>query len=258
MPPWTPPTAQELEEVCRWKYGPQPGWGPQLRKKFQYFTPDDIYETVVERIIAEGSVWHDVGGGHHLFPSNTPLAEKLTRRCRLLVGIDPSENIEKNPFVHERARCALEDYRPKTASDVATARMVIEHVQKPALFLESLARLVRPGGYVVLYTVDLRSAVTWISRLVPFALHHPLKKLLWGTEDSDTFPTVYKMNTREDLRRLLADAGFDEVEFQYLDDCRIFGRYRALYFLELLFWRTLKKMHLRYPERCLLGIYRRR
>ena len=93
---------------------------------------------------------------------------------------------------------------------------------------------------------------TW---LVPHRLHHPLKRLLWQTEECDTFPVEYRMNTRKRLAELFKGHGFRESSFSYLDDCRTFHRFRWLHRLELSAWRLLKRMRMKYPESCLLGVY---
>jgi hypothetical protein len=93
--------------------------------------------------------------------------------------------------------------------------------------------------------------------LTPFWLHHPVKRVLWGTEEKDTFPVVYRMNTRARLRSLFGRAGFREQHFAYLDDCRTFHRLRLLHSMELLLWRLLHAADIQYPENCLLGVYRR-
>ena len=38
-----------------------------------------------------------------------------------------------------------------------------------------------------------------VTAMTPFALHQPIKRVLWRSEAKDTFPTTYKMNTRREL-----------------------------------------------------------
>jgi SAM-dependent methyltransferase len=253
------PTPEDLGRLFELKYGKPvvAGWGPRLRRRFCYFNPDDIYEAVVEKIVTSRSVWLDVGSGRDLFPSNIPLARELAGRCAHLVGVDPSQNIEENPFVHERARCSLQEYRTDRCFDVATMRMVAEHVTHPDAFVGTLGQLVRQGGVAVVYTVNRWSPVTWISSAVPHRLHHPVKRILWRAKEQDTFPVAYLMNTRRRLHSLFERARFEELHFDYLDDCRSFSRWRLTQAAELALWRSLRSVGLRYPETCLLGVYRR-
>jgi hypothetical protein len=135
--------------------------------------------------------------------------------------------------------------------------MVAEHIDQPDRALTSLARLTKPGGRVVVYTVDGWSPVSLVAWLAPFKLHHVVKRLLWGTEEKDTFPVAYQMNTRRRLRQLFDKHGFREAYFAYLPDCCAFYRFPYLHSLELLAWRSLKTFGIPYPENCLLAVYQR-
>lgn len=252
-------TLDDLRAVFRLKYG-DPGTvgpGPARRLRFGYFTPDDYYETVVNRLVIPGCRWLDVGGGRDVFPSNPELARQLATRCGRLVGVDPSPNVHENPFVHERHESFIENFRSDEPFDLLTLRMVAEHITQPGDAMAAMARLLKPGGRVVIYTIHKFTPVSVVAWVVPFCLHHPIKRRVWHTEDKDTFPVAYRMNTRRDLRRLAAAHGLAEERFAYLDDCRTFHRFPALNTAELALWKALSAVGLRYPETCLLGVYRK-
>jgi hypothetical protein len=116
----------------------------------------------------------------------------------------------------------------------------------------------KPGSYVIVYTINRWSPVPVITQLVPFSLHHPAKRVLWGSQQKDTFPTAYKMNTRQQLGELFSASGFDTALFAYLDDCRTLARYKVLLNMELMLQKATRGIGLVYPENCLLGVYRKR
>jgi len=247
-----------LRRILAGKYGdPPPGWAPAMRARFGYCTPDDIYEALVDRLITPGCRWLDVGCGRDVFPTNRALARELSARCGQLVGIDPDPTIQENPFVHVRVQSMLEEYAPTDAFNVITARMVVEHVQNPESFVANLRRLTAPDGVVAIYTINKWAPVSLGSWLIPFAFHHRMKAVLWDTEEKDTFPVEYRMNTRGTLRTLMGNAGFVERHFQYLDDCRTLGQFRWGSRVELTLWKALTSVGLHYPETCLLGVYQR-
>ncbi len=247
-----------LQRTVAAKYGdPPPGWAPAMRARFGYFTPDDVYESLVDQLIAPGCRWLDVGCGRDVFPTNQGLARELSGRAGMLVGIDPDPTIQENPFVHVRVQAPLEAFDTTDTFDVVTARMVVEHVQNPEGFVAQLRRLAARNGLAVIYTVNRWAPVSVLSSLVPFALHHPVKAMLWGTEEKDTFPVEYRMNTRATLSSLMQRGGFRERHFQYLDDLRTLARFRWSSRAELLLWKSLKAIGLRYPETCLLAVYQR-
>lgn len=253
------PSLEGLGRVFRQKYGDPAtaGWGPRTRFRFGYFTPDEYYEAVVSELITPGCSWIDAGGGRDLFPYNRPLAVELAGRCHRLVAVDPSDTIEENRFATERVRARLEDFECSEPFDLATLRMVAEHVETPEAFVAALARLVKPQGLAVVYTVNKWAPISIVSKFTPFSIHHRIKSILWSTEERDTFPVAYRMNTRRRLRALFHGAGFREQHFEYLDDCRTFHRFRALNYLELSAWRLLQAAGIRYPENCLLGVYQK-
>jgi SAM-dependent methyltransferase len=191
-----------------------------------------------------------------MFP-NAELAEELAGRCSLLVGVDPDETARENPYLHEWLALPLEQYQTKQQFDLVTLRMVAEHVTQPAELIAKLSQLVAPEGRVIVYTVHRWSPVALAASLVPHRLHHPLKWLMWRTQERDTFPVAYRLNTRSALAQAFARGGFQEEAFWVLPDCKIFFRYWQLHLLELRLWRICRVLKLAYPENCLLGVYRR-
>lgn len=249
----------DLEAVFRMKYGdPETtGWRPRLSYRRGYFTPDDYYETLVAKLVREGQAWLDVGGGRDLFPNNRPLARLLSERSGCVVAVDPDDTLDENPYVHQKYKMPIEQFRDARKFRLVTLRMVAEHVSQPERMVETLAQLTATGGRVVVYTINRWSPLSWTSLLIPFRFHHPLKRFFWGTEEKDTFPVVYKMNTRRRLARIFTAAGFQERSFAYLSDCRTLARFRSLFRMELLAWQSFSLLGLVYPENCLLGVYER-
>ena len=250
-------TTTDLQRLFALKYGPSgpQGWTPKLRKRFDYYTPDDWYETLLERSVTPSTRWLEVGCGRSIFPSNPGLALELSKRCARLVGIDESDNIADNPYIHAYQQVYLEDFKTDEVFDLITFRMVAEHVRDPDSLVAALTKLLAPGGRVVIYTVHRWSPVSVVAALTPMAVHHAIKGVLWETEQRDTFPVEYRMNTRKELKRLFAKGGFEEKSFRLLDDCRTFQRWEWTNYLELLAWKALRAVGLKYPELCVLATY---
>ncbi|MEM9253824.1 MAG: class I SAM-dependent methyltransferase [Pseudomonadota bacterium] len=255
----TPPTEEQLTTVFEQKYGALDSlnWSPALRWAYRYFNPDDVYEALLETLVRDSTAWLDVGCGRNIFPSNHALSRVLADRCQVLVGVDPDKTLNDNPYVHERVFGTMEVFQDQRQFDLITMRMVAEHVEHPNELMGSLAKVTAPGGLVVVYTVYRYSPVPLITNLVPFKLHNPAKKILWGTEPEDTFPTCFRMNTRGTLQGLFERSGFEEALFLCLDDCRTFSGFRRLANLELKIRSWLNARGKQYPEYCLLGVYRK-
>lgn len=135
--------------------------------------------------------------------------------------------------------------------------MVAEHITDPVGTVENLRRLTKPGGRVVIYTVFKWAPVSVLARVLPFTIHHPIKRFFWSTQTKDTFPVAYKMNTRTHLKRLFNAAKFEEAYFKYLDDCRTLSRFYLGAYCELLGRHCLQSLNLHYPELSIIGIYER-
>ncbi len=233
------------------------GWGPKLRLDFGYFVPDDYYEAIVTKLVRPGTWWADVGCGRYVFPSNEPLAKRLSERCGFLFGIDPDPNIRDNKLISEGFEGVVEDCDTRHRFDLITLRMVAEHIQDPDRSIAKLGELLKPGGLIVIYTPNKWAPMSIMAALVPNRFHHRMKTLIWDVEERDTFPTAFRLNTRPTLERYCSRQGLEEVFFVYLDDCRTWQNFRWLNYVELLAQRGFRSLGFRYPENCLLGVYRK-
>jgi SAM-dependent methyltransferase len=252
------PTPEDLLALYKAKYYRmgEPGWGPRMRLSFGYFTPDDYYEALVTRLIKPGSYWADIGCGRDIFPRYPELAQELCRRAAFVYGIDPDDNIKDNRFISEGFHGVVEDCDTPHRFDVITMRMVAEHIVDPDRAVGKIAELLKPGGLAVIFTPHKWAFMSVVASVVPFKLHHPLKRLIWDAQARDTFPTAYKLNTRHDLLRHTGRNGLAEKLYRRLDDCRILARYKWLNYLELSLQKMLKSTHM-YPEQCIVGIYQK-
>jgi SAM-dependent methyltransferase len=222
-----------------------------------YYSPDIYYEALTTKLVFPGCRWVDVGCGRDIFPNNRDLAHFLARRAGFLYGIDPDDNVRSNEFVHDYFQGRAEECTAESDFDVVTLRMVAEHVEDPDASLTSIDRMLAPGGVIVIYTPYKWAPMSVMAKLSPMAVHHFLKKALWKTEKRDTFPVQYRMNTRRALQELFARLGYAEAFFEYLEDCRTFAATRALVRSEIAIKNILNRFNLKYPEACLLAVYRK-
>src|SRR5262245_7986605 len=145
----------------------------------------------------------DIGCGGGL------VAEPLARLGAAVTGIDPApENIEAAKAHAEGAGLAIA-YRAIAAEDLAREGgafdavlllEVVEHVPDVPLFLKSVASLVKPGGVMILSTLN-RTLKAYALAIVGAEVI--LRWLPAGTHDWNRFVTP------EELRAALAAAGLD-------------------------------------------------
>jgi len=144
----------------------------------------------------------DVGCGGGL------VSEPLARLGAQVTGVDPTPDSIAVARRHAEAQGLAIDYRAVRVEDLAAARArfdalvcmeVIEHVPDPAAFVATLAGLVRPGGMLILSTLN-RTLKSYALAIV--AAEYVLGWLPRGTHNWDRFVTP------GELSRHLRAAGF--------------------------------------------------
>lgn len=148
-------------------------------------------------------------------PAGTPLRALEAgagKRIRLdvpdgayIVGVDTDDTaMSLNPRLHERVVGDLHEYTaPANSFDLITCWYVLEHVDRPEVLLDRFARMVAPGGLVVLAVPHLRSPKSVITKLTPHAFHVWFRRRVLGFPNAGKpgygpYPTT--------LRRAIAPA----------------------------------------------------
>jgi SAM-dependent methyltransferase len=253
--------AESFLEDCRLlakqKYGVRPTSYIAARIAIGYYSPEDQYAALVNRLVSTKTNWLDIGCGRAPFPNNLALSRETSRRCRKFVGVDPDSGINENTFVHERHQIGIEDFFPASTFSLVTARMVVEHVENPLAFAAALARSTNPGSIVIIFTVNWWSLSTLAAYFSPMSVHHWAKRWLWKSDEKDSFPTKYKMNRRESLNSIMRQAGFEEHSSKILADASLLWRLPGLRWAELALYKGFKRLGLPYIDTCILAVYRR-
>jgi 2-polyprenyl-3-methyl-5-hydroxy-6-metoxy-1,4-benzoquinol methylase len=90
--------------------------------------------------------------------------------------------------------------------DTAAAIEVIEHLENPRAFVRELARVTKPGGWIVLTTPNQLSALSLLCLAA--------KGAFVAFQDRD-YPAHRTALLEIDLRRIVAEAGLDDVAVEY-------------------------------------------
>lgn len=154
----------------------------------------------------EGLRFLDIGCGGGL------LAEPMSRLGADVVAVDAADRNIKTALVHAEEQGLAIDYRVGTAEEVAEAgecfdvvlnMEVIEHVTSPGEFVETCASLLKPGGLMVVATLNrtLKAA-----GLAIFGAEYVLRWLPRGTHQWSKFIKP------EELEDYLAGGGLELID----------------------------------------------
>lgn len=164
----------------------------------------DRFSDVIHEYVRLGDLMLDAGcGSGRVFQYRFDDAQ----RPRLIVGVDRTDEPRANRNVDAAARADLAALPfPDATFDVAISSHVAEHLTQPERVFRELARVLKPGGRLLVLTPNRWHYVTVSSALLPHAFHLAYNR--WrGVDTHDIFPTVYRANTAGRLRSLYEAAG---------------------------------------------------
>lgn len=173
------------------------------------YDPDLLGELIqrVERHLKPEHAVLDIGAG-----AGERNRYSLRGRCREVVGVDVDPRVAANPLL-DRGVCA-EVTRlpfPDESFDIAFAIYVLEHVAEPNQFVPEVWRVLKPGGVFLSLTPNRWHYVAIAASLTPTSFHKWYNRKR-GRGYEDTFPTVYRLNSRREQREIFAQHGFATEE----------------------------------------------
>ena len=131
------------------------------------------------------------------------------------------------PYLDEFATvdlCAGSDAFPPATFDVVLSSFTVEHFADPGAAFVNLARWLRPGGSLVLTTVNRRHPFVAAYLGMPDGLRRRLQPVVKATA-ADAHPLVGACNDPAALRAALAAAGYQDVRVETVGHlARAWGR----------------------------------
>ncbi len=184
---------------------------------------------------------------------------RFRERVGLAVGVDADfPSLAENPILPLRAQARLEALPfPSNTFDLVLCTWVIEHLPDPQTAFRELARILMPGGRLLLMTPNARHPLVALGRRIPPRLRPLFVHRLYGRAPSDTFPTFYRANTPRRLRRLLREAGLQEVAWFEIEDPTYLAFHPLLFALAALYERLTAWPPLRGWRIHLVGEFRK-
>lgn len=211
---------------------------------------DAMFRERILRRLRPDSVCLDYGAGR-----GNVVQMNFKGQAARVAGIDPEPEVLGNPYLDDARVLDLDTNTipyDDASFDLVFADNVMEHVQDPARVLAEIARVLKPGGLFLAKTPNRRHYMPTIARITPTSFHRFYNRLR-GRESVDTFPTVYAVNTRDDVRRYAADAGLETAAVEFVEGRPEYLRISALtYLVGMVYERLVNASRLLEPLRCVM------
>jgi SAM-dependent methyltransferase len=172
------------------------------------------YASMVGEVLTPQTRWLDAGGGHQIFEVATPDMEReMVSRVRLVMCCDLElDHIAKHRSIRVGVGATLGNLPFRSRSlDLITLNNVAEHLERPREVLGEFARVLAPGGRVIIHTPNVASYPVRIAevgrRVLPKPLVMKLIRYMDFREEEDVFPTFYRANTGQTLTAAASEAG---------------------------------------------------
>lgn len=145
------------------------------------------------------------------------IIDEFRTRIAWACGVDlKAEFTQKNICLDEIKYASLEKIPyPDNKFDLITSLWVIEHLKNPAVVFNEIYRVLKPGGSFLLATPNRKC---WLLLLKKFIggkkINLLINSKLLGRNKIDVFPTYYKANDINTLKKLLKHSGFTDINLE--------------------------------------------
>jgi SAM-dependent methyltransferase len=185
-----------------------------LPRSFRVDGSKDFKQRIVPSYLRPGLVVYDIGGGAR------PCVDLETkRRLGLTVaGVDiDEEQFAKAPRgLYDRAIVAdITTYQEQNAADLVVCKSTLEHVRDTEAALARMARLLNPGGTLLVFVPSRNALYARLNVLLPQRLKlRLLSAFMPNQADHLGFPAFYDHCTPHDFRRFAARCGLQIKELR--------------------------------------------
>lgn len=175
--------------------------------------------------ISKDSVVVEIGAGKGLCKH----VAKIRNNVKVLLGVDPSDNIEVNPYVHKRIKQFFEDAEIESESvDLIYSIYVMEHIEKPEKVIEKAYNILKKGGKMYFITPNRKHYFVCISKIAESLRFKKIwiEKFMHLKVNTDLgFESYYYLNDEVTIKNLSEKYKFKTCSIIFIDSPRDIARY---------------------------------
>ena len=158
---------------------------------------------------------------------------KFKDKARTLIGVDIGD-FEPDLLLDniKLLNCDLKNINRESESvDIITSRSVLEHLEEPLLVYREIHRVLKQGGYFIFLTPNLGHYSTLFSKVIPNKFHPWIIRRTEGREEKDVFPTYYRSNSSNAIKKLAKESNFDLLDIKFLGQYPCYVMFNPILFL---------------------------
>ena len=160
-----------------------------------------------------------------------------------IVGVDPDPRVHGNPNLDDAViGTGTKIPFPNSTFDIVISDNVLEHLEHPEAVIKEVCRVLKPGGRLFAKTPNKYHYMPVIARLTPTSFHRFVNRLR-GRPPADTYPTLYRANTKSDIERFARSAGLDVESIACVEGRPEYLRFSALAYLIGAFYERVVNSH---------------
>ena len=215
------------------------------------------YADVFRAEIQDRHDWLDVGCGRQPLPDwMGRQQDEILSQARSKVGFDLDLDSlrDHNAYPDKVLASAYELPFASRTFDLATANMVVEHIDDPARMLDEIRRVLRPSGRFTFHTPNRASVLIRLASFAPDGLKKLLARVLENRKAEDVFPTHYRFNRKRDIQQLAEQHGFRVITLLLVSTTALTASFGPLAIPELLWLRLISRARFENWRTNLVGV----
>jgi len=205
------------------------------------------FYTRINALLAPGMTVLDFGGGRGATLTDGDCDYKknlMTLRGKVakVIACDVDDAVLSNPGADEVVVIRPDAPLPFDGQtfDLIVSDFVFEHISDPKFVSAELRRILKPGGWICARTPNRYCVISLLTQLIDNSRHSHLLRLVQPERQSiDVFPTVFKLNSKRDIRAWFNSDDFDNFTYRYEAEPSYFFNSRTVFAFMLFLNRIL-------------------